>query len=444
MAATQKVFNTAELLEHILLHLPLRTLYFAGRVNETFASTMLGSSMINKALWLQPSTDCAVVWRPDSQHDGTPKPNNEVGVWSIGAGSAAAATPILNQFLTITRKVAEEGGGSNFQYYDEVGLHLAADGTHGLTFTNDDTYQTRLDLTYKYDIDQAEPKSSQAIDNMLIIHPPCVSLRLLHRSADPQEDMKTFWNRHGLRKAEFDVRALTYIKVGTLLEGMMVGAPSIEDQEEYRRSLREKSKEPLSEGKIGGGLAGPAKAIMNMASMVEGWSKSGALEKLFGDMGLGFNNHTVDGGNGSQAASQMESIDPTPVAEDTPISTTGPETHNRPKNGAQDSEITATMDEPESTNKVLDHGSEEPIRHSTPNENTEHANDATETQAGEVAKAEETGDVEAARPYTAEYALVRGTEWCILQGMVDTITGWKMLDIFDMSQGELSKQECIQ
>ncbi|KAK3650550.1 hypothetical protein LTR56_006255 [Elasticomyces elasticus] len=315
-----------------------------------------------------------------------------------------AATLNLNPFLTITRKVAEEGSGSNFQYYDDVGLHLAADGTHGLTFTYDGTYQSRLDLTYKYDIDQAEPKSSQAIDNMLLTHPPCVSLRLLHRSADPQEDMKTFWDRHGLRKAEFDVCASTVIKVGTLLEGMKAGAPSVEDQEEYRRSLREKSKRSVDGGEfwgVGGGLAGPANAIMNMASMIE-------------------------------------------VAEDTPISTTGPETHNRPKNDAQDSETTATMDEPESTNKMLDHGSEEPIRHSTPNENTEHANDATETQAGEVAKAEETEDVEAARPYTAEYALVGGTEWCILQGTVETITGWKMLDIFDMSQGELSKQECIQ
>ncbi|KAK3629932.1 hypothetical protein LTR56_008813 [Elasticomyces elasticus] len=440
MAATQKVFNTAELLEHILLHLPLRTLYLAGRVNKTFTSTMLGSSMINKALWLQPSTDCAVVWRPDSQHDGTPKPNNEVGVWSIGAGSAAAATPILNPFLTITRKVAEEGGESNFQYYDDVGLHLAADGTHGLTFTNDGTYQSRLDLTYKYDIDLAEPKSSQGIDNMLIIHLPCVSLRLLHRSADPQEDMKSFWSRHGLRKAEFDVRALTYIKVGTLLEGMMVGAPSIEDQEEYRRSLREKSKVPLSERKIGGGLAGPANAIMNMASMIEGWSKSGALEKLFGDMGLVLNNHTADGENSSQAASQTESIDPAPVAEDTTTSTTGPETHKRPENDAQDFETTAKIEEPESTNEVL----KEPIRHPMPNENIEHANDATETQAGEVAKAEEPEDVEAAPPYTAEYALVGGTDWCILQGTVDTITGWEMLDIFDMSQEEISKQDRIQ
>ncbi|KAK5730193.1 hypothetical protein LTR15_000127 [Elasticomyces elasticus] len=416
MAATQMVFNTAELLEHILLHLPLRTLYLAGRVNKTFASTMLGSSMINKALWLQPSTDYAVVWASGSQHDGIPTPNNEVGVWSIGAEAAATATPILNPFLTI---------GSNFQIYDDVGLHLAADGTHGLTFTNDDTYKTRLDLTYKYDTNQAEPKSSQAVDNMLLTHPPCMSPRLLHRSADPQEDMKTFWDRHGLRKAEFEVRASTVIKVGTLLEGMMAGAPSIEDQEEYQRSLREKSKRPLSGGKIGGGLAGPANAIMNMASIIEGWSESGGLEKLFGDLGFGSNNHTAGGGNSSQAASQTESIDPTPVAEDTPISTTGPETHKRPENDAQDTETTAKIDERESTNKVLDHVSREPIRHPTLDENIEHANDATETQAGEVANAEEPEDVEAART-------------------VDAITGCEMLRVFEMSQDELSKQERIQ
>ncbi|KAK5703174.1 hypothetical protein LTR97_004123 [Elasticomyces elasticus] len=444
MAATQMVFNTAELLEHILLHLPLRTLYLAGRVNKTFASTMLGSSMINKALWLQPSTDYAVVWASGSHHDGIPTPNNEVGVWSIGAEAAATATPILNPNLTITRKVAGEGSGSNFQIYDDVGLHLAADGTHGLTFTNDGTYKTRLDLTYKYDTNQAEPKSSQAVDNMLLTHPPCMSLRLLHRSADPQEDMKTFWDRHGLRKAEFEVRASTVIKVGTLLEGMMAGAPSIEDQEEYQRSLREKSKRPLSGGKIGGGLAGPANAIMNMASIIEGWSESGGLEKLFGDLGFGSNNHTAGGGNSSQAASQTGSIDPTPVAEDTPISTTGPETHKRPENDAQDTETTAKIDERESTNKVLDHVSREPIRHPTLDENIEHANDATETQAGEVANAEEPEDVEAARPYTAEYALVGGTDWCILQGTVDAITGCEMLRVFEMSQDELSKQERIQ
>ncbi|KAK4894292.1 hypothetical protein LTR27_007425 [Elasticomyces elasticus] len=45
--------------------------------------------------------------------------------------------------------------------------------------------------------------------------------------------------------------------------------------------------------------------------------------------------------------------------------------------------------------------------------------------------------------YTADYGIVGATRWLVLRGTIDTITGWEMLRMFDMSEEELRKQRLI-
>ena len=61
-AARTKVLNTNELLEHILLHLPLRQLLFAQRVNKRFRATIRDTPRIKQALFIDPSSTERVQW----------------------------------------------------------------------------------------------------------------------------------------------------------------------------------------------------------------------------------------------------------------------------------------------------------------------------------------------------------------------------------------------
>lgn len=54
--ATQAVFNTAELLEAILLRLPTRSLLRCQRVSRTFKATIDDSPALQRALFLLPGT----------------------------------------------------------------------------------------------------------------------------------------------------------------------------------------------------------------------------------------------------------------------------------------------------------------------------------------------------------------------------------------------------
>jgi hypothetical protein len=63
MAAASRVANTYELLENILLYLPLRQLLFAQKVNKKFHAVIQDSLKINQALFWKPSSTEYVEWQ---------------------------------------------------------------------------------------------------------------------------------------------------------------------------------------------------------------------------------------------------------------------------------------------------------------------------------------------------------------------------------------------
>ncbi|KAK5700129.1 hypothetical protein LTR17_023204 [Elasticomyces elasticus] len=337
MAAAQRFFSTAELLEQALLHLPLRTLYLAQRVNSTFLGVVLGSSMIQRALWARSAVDYSIEWKPerlDVNGEETSHMSSELSVWHVVGKPVATRTPILNPFLTMFRNTPSDYELSHFKVIKNFSLDLPSEHTHTLIFNNDGFCRSRLDVAYRYGSDQVMPQSSHGVEDMLLTQPPCSSIHLLHRSQDPQEGAGDFWKCAGVRKAEFDICASTGVKVGMLLKGMVKGAPSIDDQDGVERPLRPRR--------------APFEAAIRDACN-DWWAKR------------------------TSSIGGSEVVDNNPAQPDTP--------DNAP---------------------------------------------------------------DVARSFIAEYAILGGLKWQILQSTVDVITGWDMLGIFDMSEKELKGLDRIQ
>lgn len=98
MAAVQ-VFATYELLENILMHLPLRSLLLAQRVDISFRDLIWRSANINRALFFTPATSQSIDWyRPEDA-----QPGREVcyqGEWKSEA-DGKTVQPLLNPFLPV-------------------------------------------------------------------------------------------------------------------------------------------------------------------------------------------------------------------------------------------------------------------------------------------------------------------------------------------------------
>lgn len=71
-----KVLDTYELLEDILLHLPLRRLLLAQGVNKKFSAVIRDSLKINKALFLKTSTNTSAIWQRETAARQVP----EIGI----------------------------------------------------------------------------------------------------------------------------------------------------------------------------------------------------------------------------------------------------------------------------------------------------------------------------------------------------------------------------
>ncbi len=92
--APAQVFATYELLEDILLHLPLQKLLLSQRVCHTFKDVVKSSSRIQQALFLQPACTRKVFWSTAaSLSSGTE------GSWRLCPKAGTVITPILNPFL---------------------------------------------------------------------------------------------------------------------------------------------------------------------------------------------------------------------------------------------------------------------------------------------------------------------------------------------------------
>jgi hypothetical protein len=71
MAASAKVLDAYELLEDILLHLPLIDLLHVWKVNQTFRDVVWNSYRINKALFISYATDKTAEWDEEEEDEFT-------------------------------------------------------------------------------------------------------------------------------------------------------------------------------------------------------------------------------------------------------------------------------------------------------------------------------------------------------------------------------------
>lgn len=86
MSAVTKVFESYELLEDILLRLPIQDLTQAQRVNKYFKSLITNSKPIRRALFFEPSKSGAVEWYPIEKQ------------WKTRGGSKTSKVLHLNPF----------------------------------------------------------------------------------------------------------------------------------------------------------------------------------------------------------------------------------------------------------------------------------------------------------------------------------------------------------
>lgn len=99
MAAGVAVATTYELVEHILLHLPLRQLLLAQKIGKFFRGVINDSVKIKRALFLDSDNAHTVEWYP------TPGPKLQpIDRWLLDGDWRASRTadsvrPVLNPFV---------------------------------------------------------------------------------------------------------------------------------------------------------------------------------------------------------------------------------------------------------------------------------------------------------------------------------------------------------
>ncbi|KAK5676838.1 hypothetical protein LTS10_010602 [Elasticomyces elasticus] len=402
MAATQRALGTPELLEHILLHLSLRELLIVKSVNGHFAAVIEGSAMIGKVLYLQPTAGTVVAWSPQVDVDGSPKPTNEKGEWRTVSGKVTETlVPILNPFLVATKQAYSDRSGHLMRSPEKVGLEI-----YKTCDVNDDPFGSQedrdfashqLNLTYKYSNIYATQATLGSIAGMLVTQPLCSTIHLLHRSVDPaRKQSNGYYDRFGLRKRVWQYQNTFGVKVGMLLNEMMGGAPSIEDQDKQRNKIEKRTKQIRAGYQDGteellDGVVGREDALLSFAALTDWYANEIA---------------------------KPENVKQVP---------------KEPK-GGPDPMIALCAVIKGLLMALLDR-SASPERTTG---RTANMKPAIESESVSV-------DVKGvdAHSYTADYGIVGATRWLVLNGTVDTITGWQMLRMFDMSEEELRKQRLI-
>ncbi|KAK5719663.1 hypothetical protein LTR17_015290 [Elasticomyces elasticus] len=402
MAATQRVLGTPELLEHILLHLSLRELLTVKSVNGHFAAVIERSAMIGKVLYLQPITGAVVAWSPQVNVDGSSTPTDEKGEWrTVGGKVIDTLVPILNPFLVATKQAYSDRRGHLMQSPKRVGLEISK-----TTDVNDDPFASRedrefashrLNLTYKYGNVYATQATLGSIAGMFVTQPPCRTIHLLHRSADPARKQSNGWyDRFGLRKRVWQYQNTFGVKVGMLLNEMMGGAPSIEDQDKHQTKIEKRTKQ-IRAGYQGGteelldGVVGREDALLSFAALTD-WC--------------------------ANEVAKPENVKQPP---------------KEPK-GGPDPMIALCAATKGLLMALLD-------RSASPERTTGRTGNmkpAIEPESLPVA-AKQNGT----NMYKADYGVVGATRWLVLRGTIDTTTGWEMLRIFELSDEELRKQRLI-
>jgi hypothetical protein len=93
MAVSAKVLDTYELLEDVLLHLPLIDLLHVWKVNQNFRDVVWNSCRINKAHFISYTTDKIAEWEEEGEDEFT-------SMWVQPEGGLVPVI-ILNPFLEL-------------------------------------------------------------------------------------------------------------------------------------------------------------------------------------------------------------------------------------------------------------------------------------------------------------------------------------------------------
>ncbi|KAK4550607.1 hypothetical protein LTR36_000186 [Oleoguttula mirabilis] len=195
MTAARRVFDTYELLENVLLHLPLRQLLLAQRISTSFRDLIWRSATINRALFFTPATAETVErYCYDLDHDHSQSQPDicdepDEGIWMTAPGPDAVS-PLLNPFLPVHNMAndaaVQQHTVANSRSPDTVedstiGRRWFFDCDEGIAFS-DPPRRFYCDFWFADDRVKTMERSEGSFKDMLVTHPPCRKVEVMRNT----------------------------------------------------------------------------------------------------------------------------------------------------------------------------------------------------------------------------------------------------------------------
>ncbi|KAF7195686.1 hypothetical protein HII31_03004 [Pseudocercospora fuligena] len=184
--AAATVFALPELLENIILSLPLRSILTAKQVSKTFCATIETSIWIRRALFLEPATNSRAAW---SRQRAQSNRSGPVRFWADQNGQVV--TPILNPFIAVMYdEDFDELYCKQWYHEKENGLYLGLNEvfTLGMDERQERILHFESDHDDKSDLVSELEKSTSSFKRMLITSPPVIELNIDDNTVESQSD----------------------------------------------------------------------------------------------------------------------------------------------------------------------------------------------------------------------------------------------------------------
>lgn len=195
MTAVEKVLSIPELLEQILLQLPLRQLLFARKVSKTFDSTINDSPQIRKALFLSSGAGKPLTWHPNTMAAGPGDASDDSGWRNPGQEPEDSVKPVLNPFPAISRGFS---GFPSQPWYHQArrgmavrrsGLYLKRDETLAFSGWIHPCHNFTVKGPWKsvQELEEMMAHTGGNFQRMLLTYPPVQSLTISVLRKEAQE-----------------------------------------------------------------------------------------------------------------------------------------------------------------------------------------------------------------------------------------------------------------
>ncbi|KXS95648.1 hypothetical protein AC579_10567 [Pseudocercospora musae] len=184
--AAATVFALPELLENIILSLPLRSILTAKQVSKTFCGTIDTSIWIRRALFLEPATNGRAAW--SRQRAGGDR-SGPVRVWADQ--NDHVVTPILNPFIAVMYdEDFDELYRKQWYHAKENGLYLGLNEVFTLAMGEEEERILHFESDHddKSDLVSKLRKSTSSFRRMMITSPPIIELSIDDNSVESQSD----------------------------------------------------------------------------------------------------------------------------------------------------------------------------------------------------------------------------------------------------------------